>query len=99
MRESWCADVTYWHVELPAHALLVSEGAVSESYLDDGNRAQFDNGSVAMLFKDFAAERGNGRYRAQACAPVLEEGPALARIRARIAARAAAAQPQARQRA
>ena len=88
IQEMWCPEVTYWHVELPAHGLLVSEGAVSESYLDDGNRKQFDNFGITTLFKDFAAERANGRYKAQACRPVLEEGPALERIRARIAARA-----------
>lgn len=90
VQELWCPDVTYWHVELPAHGLLVAEGAVSESYFDDGNRQHFDNGGTVALFKDFASERANGRYRAEACAPVLEDGPALERIRSRIAARAAA---------
>ena len=83
--------VAYWHVELPAHGLVVSEGAVSESYLDDGNRKQFDNYGITTLFKDFASERANGRYAAQACRPVLEEGSeVLDRIRARLAARAEA---------
>ena len=36
----------------------------------------------------FASERANGRYAAQACRPVLEEGEMLDRIRARLAARA-----------
>ena len=87
VQETWRPDVTYWHVELPAHGLLVAEGAVAESYFDDGNRQHFDNGGITTLFKGFAAERANGRYKAEACAPVLEDGPALERIRARIAAR------------
>lgn len=88
VQELWCPEVTYWHVELPAHGLLVAEGAVSESYFDDGNRKQFDNYGITTLFKDFAAERHNGRYAEAACYPLLEDGPLLERIRARIAARA-----------
>ncbi|HWT10640.1 MAG TPA: Hint domain-containing protein [Roseomonas sp.] len=88
IQETWRQAVTYWHVELPAHGLLVAEGAVSESYLDDGNRKHFDNGTVTTLFKDFAAERGNGRYAERACRPQLLDGPGLDSLRARIAARA-----------
>ena len=90
VQELWCAEVTYWHVELPAHGLLVAEGAVSESYFDDGNRKHFDNYGIATLFKDFASERGNGRYAEAACYPLLTEGEGLEAIRARIAARAEA---------
>jgi hypothetical protein len=88
VQEIWCPEVTYWHVELPAHGLLVAEGAVSESYFDDGNRKHFDNYGITTLFKDFASERGNKRYAEAACYPLLEDGPLLERIRARIAARA-----------
>jgi hypothetical protein len=35
--------VTYYHVELARHALLLAEGAAAESYLDTGNRAIFAN--------------------------------------------------------
>jgi Ca2+-binding RTX toxin-like protein len=89
VQEMWARAVTYWHVELEEHGLLLSEGAVTESYLDDGNRHLFDNGAVTALSADFAALRGNGIYAAKACAPLVEEGDvALARIRARIASRA-----------
>ncbi len=90
VREMWCPEVTYWHVELPAHGLLVAEGAVAESYFDDGNRSQFDNYGITTLFKDFAARQASGRYRAQACRPVLEEGEVLDRIRTRLMERAGA---------
>lgn len=90
IQEMWCPEVTYWHVELPAHGLLVAEGAVAESYFDDGNRKQFDNFGITTLFKDFASERGNGKYAEAACYPLLEGGEQLDRIRARLAARAAA---------
>ncbi len=95
IQELWVTEVTYWHVELPAHGLLVSEGAVTESYLDDGNRKQFDNFGITTLFKDFASERANGRYKAKACRPVLEEGEMLDRIRARLATMAAPARQRA----
>lgn len=89
VQELWCQSVTYWHVELQAHGLLVSDGAVSESYLDDGNRQNFDNHAITALVKDFESHRANGRYREAACAPVLEGGLALQRIRDRLSARAA----------
>ena len=88
VQELWCPEVTYWHVELPAHALVVSDGAVAESYLDEGNRAQFDNHGITMLFKDFAAEGAKAPRRARTCLPVLTEGEVLERIRARLPARA-----------
>jgi hypothetical protein len=94
IQEFWCPEVTYWHVELPAHGLLVAEGAVSESYFDDGNRKHFDNGAIATLFKDFESERHNGRYAEAACYPLLNGGEALDRLRARLDARAAAVQGQ-----
>ncbi len=84
VQEVWCPEVTYWHVELPAHGLLVAEGAVSESYFDDGNRKYFDNYGVSTLFKDFDSERHNGKYAEAACYPLLQEGALLERIRLRL---------------
>jgi hypothetical protein len=34
-------EVTYFHVELPAHDVILAEGLPAESYLDSGNRAAF----------------------------------------------------------
>ncbi|CAH0306803.1 Hint domain-containing protein [Roseomonas sp. CECT 9278] len=93
VQEGWCPEVTYWHVEVPGHGLLVAEGAVAESYFDDGNRKHFDNGVVTTLVKDFASARANGRYAEAACYPLLLEGPALEVLRARLAGRAAAPAP------
>jgi hypothetical protein len=36
-------EITYYHVELEAHGILLAEGAPVESYIDDGNRAFFTN--------------------------------------------------------
>jgi hypothetical protein len=89
VQELWCPEVTYWHVELETHGLLVSEGVVSESYFDDGNRQNFDNYGVAALVKDFESHRANGCYRQNACAPLIDEdSAALTRIRIRLASRA-----------
>jgi hypothetical protein len=34
-------EVTYWHVELDTHAVLLADCAAAESYLDTGNRTAF----------------------------------------------------------
>lgn len=89
LSETWHRRVTYFHLEIEGHGLLVSEGALTESYLDDGNRHLFDNAAIAAIAVDFAALRGNGLYAAQACRPLLAVGDTLlAEIRARLAARA-----------
>lgn len=85
VQEDRVSQITYWHVELPEHAVLVADGAPAESYLDDGNRDNFDNAAVTALVKDFTREAGTHAERA--CAPVLRDGPALDAIRIQIAAR------------
>ena len=37
-------EVTYHHVELPRHDVLLAEGLPAESYLDLGDRSNFANG-------------------------------------------------------
>ena len=32
-------EVTYWHVELDSHDVILAEGPPAESYLEMGNRA------------------------------------------------------------
>jgi Ca2+-binding RTX toxin-like protein len=91
VQELWCARETYWHIELPAHGLLVSQGAISESYFDDGNRAQFDNHGVTAFFRDFESNRDTGQYAAAVRFPLILDGALLDRIRLRLAVRAGAA--------
>ncbi|WP_305800008.1 Hint domain-containing protein [Roseomonas sp. CECT 9278] len=91
VQELWCARATYWHIELPAHGLLVSEGAISESYFDDGNRTQFDNHGVTAFFRDFESNRDTGHYAAAVRFPLILDGALLDRIRLRLAVRAGAA--------
>ena len=80
------ASVTYWHVELDQHDVLVSQNLPSESYLDTGNRSSFSNagGAVAMV-PDFAPAAS-----ALSCAPLVMAGPVLAAVRERLLGRIAA---------
>jgi antigen 43 len=47
--------VTYYHVELPEHAVILAEGMAVESYLDVGDRGDFADQDVVRLFPDFGA--------------------------------------------
>jgi hypothetical protein len=74
-------SVTYWHVELPRHDVLLADGLPCESYLDTGNRGAFANGGTAVALQpDFALRR----WDAEACAPLLQGGPRLADLRRRL---------------
>jgi collagen type I/II/III/V/XI/XXIV/XXVII alpha len=77
--------VTYCHIELDRHALLLAEGLPAESYLDTGNRAAF---AGAAAPGDPAAAAAV--WDAQACAPLLLGGGRVAAVQARLLARAAA---------
>jgi hypothetical protein len=67
------AAVTYWHVELDRHDVILAEGLACESYLDTGTRAAFAGGGVARLQADFATRA----WEAAGCAPLVVAGPAL----------------------
>lgn len=80
-------SITYWHVELDRHDVLLAEGLAAESYLDTGDRAAFANGgTLAMLHPRF----GSLTWDAEGCAPLIVTGPALERLRRRLRARASA---------
>jgi autotransporter passenger strand-loop-strand repeat protein len=56
------AEVTYYHVELAEHDVLIAEGLPVESYLDTGDRSNFDNGGAAVvLHPNFSAHIQEGR--------------------------------------
>ncbi|WP_158804546.1 Hint domain-containing protein [Acidisoma sp. L85] len=91
LRDTSMAEITYFHVELPKHDLLMAEGAAAESWLDTGNRGMFANAAVpADLHGDFAPDLASEAWRTRACAPLVEGGVALAVIRARVEGRAVA---------
>ncbi len=72
--------VTYFHVELDRHGVILAEGLPAESYLDTGNRAGFANGAVASLHPDFAP----GPETAEPCAPMALAGPQVEAARATL---------------
>lgn len=75
-------EVTYFHVELPRHDVLLAEGLTAESYLETGDRANFGNGGKSLrLHPDFSSRT----WEAYGCAPLVVTGPRLAAARARLA--------------
>ncbi len=64
--------VTYYHIELDRHDIVLAEGMPVETYLDNGNRGQ--------LYE----ERGVRAHCATACARLVTGGAQLARIRRRL---------------
>jgi len=74
-------EVTYYHVELAQHEVLLAEGLACESYLETGNRGAFENGGrPTMMHPDFALRIWNE----SACAPLLSSGPPLHAARRRL---------------
>lgn len=79
-----CDEITYWHVELPRHDVILANDLPVETYLETGDRSAFVNGgSVTSLHPDFASRV----WEAEGCAPLVVTGAALAAVRDRLAAR------------
>ena len=79
--------VAYWHVELPAHDVILAEGLPAESYLDTGNRGAFANAlGAVMLTPDFALRV----WEAESCAPLVHDGEELTALRDVLMRQAAA---------
>jgi hypothetical protein len=79
------ARVSYLHIELDRHDVILAEGLPAESYLDTGNRAAFANGAGAtQLHPDFARRV----WQDEGCAPLVLAGPQLAAVRRVLLARA-----------
>jgi hypothetical protein len=81
--------VTYYHVELPEHDVLLAEGLPAESYLDSGDRGHFSNGgAVTRLFPDFAGPGLDPAlvWEAKGYAPLIVCGPALEAARGHVEA-------------
>jgi len=79
--------VTYFHVELAEHAVLLAEGMPAESYLDTGNRTLFDGeAGPRPLYPDLASA---AVWDARSCAPLVLGGTRIAQVRAALEARLA----------
>ncbi|MGC8532707.1 MAG: Hint domain-containing protein [Acidiphilium sp.] len=75
-RDDQALTVTYFHIELSGHDVLLAEGLACESYRDTGNRARFAHG------------RGVAQGVLPACLPLLTGGTKLAALRADLHQRA-----------
>lgn len=77
------SEVTYWHVELESHDVLIANGLPAESYLDTGNRAFFECGEGDI------DPRRDGEEARMFCRPFLDAEEVRV-VRARLRARALA---------
>ena len=67
-------EVTYWHVELDSHDILIANGLPAESYLEMGNRSFFRENDVTALgaVPDSPADE---RSHLDFCRPFHGDGP------------------------
>ena len=81
--------VTYFHLELPRHEVILAEGLSVESYLDLGDRVDFHgDGATIRLFPDFASRLARETalvWETHGAAPLVMAGEALARARSAVA--------------
>ena len=79
-------QVTYYHVELARHDVLLAQGLPAESYLDTGDHSNFANGGGPIaLHPDFS----DRVCEAEACAQLIVTGPMLETTRRYVDALAA----------
>jgi Hint domain len=76
-------SVDYFHIELDSHDVIVAEGALSESFIDDDSRGIFHN---AHEFETLYAEECPAP--AHYCVPRLSEGYEVEAVRQRLMLRA-----------
>ncbi len=76
--------VSYWHVELDSHDVLLANNLPAESYLAMGNRGAFEE--THGLFA--AIVDGRNATHADFCRPVVTHGPVVDFVSRRLAARA-----------
>jgi len=75
--------VEYFHIELETHDVIVAEGALSETFLDDDSRGMFHNAhEYDTLYAETPSEP------AHYCAPRCDDGYELETVRRNIARRA-----------
>jgi VCBS repeat-containing protein len=82
-----CRAVSYFHIELDAHDVLLAEGLPAESYLDTGNRGFFGDGVTPLLL--YPDTVGQGRREAESCAPFAADVSRVRPIWRQLAVRSA----------
>ncbi len=83
--------VTYYHVELPQHDVILAEGLPAESYLDTGNRGMFQNADEPLtLYPNLTEKNDQARRESESCAPLVCDPAGVEPIWRRLAAHATA---------
>ncbi len=78
------ARVSYYHVELARHDVILAEGLPAETYLEIGQRTAFANGGDAVDLHPVFAPDLSLHWEAAGYAPLVVAGPVLARVRQRL---------------
>jgi hypothetical protein len=83
--------VTYHHIELDRHDAVLANGTPAETFLDTGNRHQFDSANIHALFAPAPVDSDAALriWAERGCARLLLSGPALAILHRRFRERAA----------
>ncbi len=90
-QEQGLSEVTYFHVELDTHSIMLAEGLPAESYLDTGNRGFFAGSDAPfVLHPDLTEETERPAREAASCAPFVWDEDSVRPVWERLAARAAA---------
>ncbi len=88
-------EITYYHLELERHAIVLAEGVPAETYLDTGNRGFFDGGpGPTILFARPDAPPATAARRLLSCAPLAWEADQVRPVWERLAARAGVSAPR-----
>ena len=77
-------EVEYVHIELDTHDVIIAEGALSETFIDDDSRGMFHNADEYCALHSAATMATMVRY----CARRLQEGYEIEAVRRHIAPRA-----------
>ncbi|MSP03159.1 MAG: Hint domain-containing protein [Acetobacteraceae bacterium] len=89
VRDLSLPSVSYHHLELDRHGVLVAEGVAAESYLDTGNRAYFSNAGLAtILHPEFGINEHLRCWETDACATLTTRPEAVKPIWDRFVRRA-----------
>lgn len=87
IRQVHVQTVEYYHIELEEHAIVYAEGLPAETFVDVGNRGDFDNGGpIVFMHPRFVAEVLDGY-----CADKVRDREVIGYYRAKYRARAASA--------
>ncbi len=81
--------ITYYHIELQQHDVLLADGMPAESYLEAGARSAFSNGdAVIQLHPEFTPAQDHYAmlWEQHGYAPLVVAGETLERVRASLAA-------------